>query len=202
MSKPTLMGALLNRIKGEREEVRRKITKEIWERNKLGNPQKRKGYKVEENTTVDVEGNSVISVKLWQLVDQENVKISANITQESLELTGMKIKQDGFKLPPEKEPEETNLESLMSQKDLVVDPIKVCETKKYYDTEFEASVAAAKTEGITGEEYEPYLCGNHWHITHTDRSQRRGTGHKYWKCYRCQTIMPKRNRVNHKCDIT
>lgn len=109
--KQTLMGALLNRIAGEREMVRKKIVKLIWERNKLGNPQKRQGFKVEEETTVDKEGNSIISAKLWQLVDQENVKVSANVTKETLEIVGKKVEPTP---EPEEEPAEPDLESLMS----------------------------------------------------------------------------------------
>lgn len=83
-----------------------------------------------------------------------------------------------------------------------MDQPSVCETKKHFDTQFEAEVNAAKAEWKFGEEFEAYACGSHWHITHSNREQRRGVGSRFWKCRRCQAIVPRKNQLNHKCDIS
>lgn len=74
-----------------------------------------------------------------------------------------------------------------------------CDTKKFYDTEFEANVHAAKTSGFTGHEMVPYRCGTHWHITHADPKKSRGVGHRHWRCPRCKQITKRRNAYKHKC---
>lgn len=43
-----------------------------------------------------------------------------------------------------------------------------CETKVFYDTEFQATVMAARASARWGEEMEPYKCGSHWHMAHVD----------------------------------
>lgn len=83
-----------------------------------------------------------------------------------------------------------------------MEPLNVCDTKTFYDTEFEAEIEAAKVGWRHGEEFEAYACGNHWHITHKNREQRRGVGHRFWKCPRCRAIVPRKNQLDHKCDIT
>jgi hypothetical protein len=44
----------------------------------------------------------------------------------------------------------------------------VCESKVFYDTEFEATIAAAHKTYEWGEEMEAYQCKNHWHIAHVN----------------------------------
>ncbi len=78
--------------------------------------------------------------------------------------------------------------------------ITTCDTKKFYDTEFEATVFAAKTSWHSGSEFIPYKCGRHWHITHADPTKRRGVGRKYWRCPKCKRIEKNKNARNHKCD--
>lgn len=77
--------------------------------------------------------------------------------------------------------------------------MSVCDSKVFYDTEFEATRAAVKTEFAIGEAMEPYLCpgSRHWHITHSDKSQRRGAGHRYAKCPDCGQIMKKYKMEQH-----
>lgn len=60
--------------------------------------------------------------------------------------------------------------------------ITVCDTKVMYDTHFEAELALARSEYMSGSEMEIYECGRHFHLTTKDRSKRRGVGHKYFKC--------------------
>jgi hypothetical protein len=74
-----------------------------------------------------------------------------------------------------------------------------CDTKKFYDTEFVAEVHAAKTTGHSGEEFIPYKCGTHWHITHADPDKRRGAGRRHWRCPNCKKIERRRNIRRHKC---
>lgn len=79
--------------------------------------------------------------------------------------------------------------------------ISVCRTKRYFDTEFEATINAAKIEAKWKEEMEPYACGNHWHITHSDPSKRRGVGHDYARCPHCKKIFKRAKMNKHKCEV-
>ena len=72
-----------------------------------------------------------------------------------------------------------------------------CETKKHYDTEFEAQRAAAITEDYLKAEMVPYQCGPHWHITHKDPSKRRGYG-MYYRCPHCKQIIKRKRIEYHK----
>lgn len=86
MSKPTLMGKLLVKVRNARNEARRTTTDELWKRNKLDNPVKRDGYRIEEIKTVDSEGNETIKLQLWHKVDEAIVsvdtEVSAHIVKE------------------------------------------------------------------------------------------------------------------------
>lgn len=77
----------------------------------------------------------------------------------------------------------------------------VCQTKKSYDSEFEAQRAAAITEHRLGEAFAPYQCSRHWHITHVDRQKRRGVGHRYSRCPHCKNIFSRDNIKKHKCEV-
>lgn len=86
--------------------------------------------------------------------------------------------------------------------------LRVCDTKILYDTEFEAEIAARKTEHRYGTQMHHYSCfgagGNyrpHWHVAHSRRSSRRGAGKGYIKCPVCYLLMkntPVKIR-NHRC---
>lgn len=64
-----------------------------------------------------------------------------------------------------------------------------CDSKRYYDTEFEAELGAAQTSYKYGAEMVPYRCGRHWHIANKNpelRSRKRTfnqTYCKYCDCY-------------------
>jgi hypothetical protein len=79
--------------------------------------------------------------------------------------------------------------------------MNVCETKVRHESEFEANRAAAIAEHKWGEEMESYQCGNHWHITHTDLNQRRGTGHFYKRCPHCKSIFNLKQYQKHHCPV-
>lgn len=74
--------------------------------------------------------------------------------------------------------------------------MNVCDTKVLYDTEFEATVAAAKhrTDMI------PYQCGRHWHLTHADPRKRLGHGgaKKFRRCPSCKQIYNRRDTKAHQ----
>lgn len=82
--------------------------------------------------------------------------------------------------------------------------IKGCKTKKYYDTEFEAIVAAAKTEGDVGAPMKHYKCpeGRHYHVTNVDRSKR-NRHLKHYRCPHCKNIINEQKNPNHyrKCKM-
>lgn len=68
-----------------------------------------------------------------------------------------------------------------------------CESKRFYDTEFEATIAAAKAGGVFGAEMEPYLCphGTHYHIANTNimlRGKYRRSGNKTY-CEDCDCYL-------------
>lgn len=47
-----------------------------------------------------------------------------------------------------------------------------CKDKVRYDSEFQATVVAARRTAEWNEEMESYKCGNHYHIAHVDRALR------------------------------
>lgn len=53
----------------------------------------------------------------------------------------------------------------------MIDPI-VCNSKVFYDTEFEAERAAAIVGYRRRQEFEAYQCGKHWHIAHSNPEER------------------------------
>lgn len=79
--------------------------------------------------------------------------------------------------------------------------IDVCKTKRFFDTEFAATINAAKVTGAVGQEMEAYQCGTHWHITHVNPKERRGAGHDYWRCPKCKKIESRKHASQHKCVI-
>ena len=78
--------------------------------------------------------------------------------------------------------------------------ITVCQTKVHYDTEFEAILGANKAEFKYGEEFVPYQCGKHWHITHKDPTKSIGTGKYYVRCPNCRRILKRSKMKKHKCE--
>jgi hypothetical protein len=53
-----------------------------------------------------------------------------------------------------------------------MDKKAVCNRKRLYDTEFEATVIASRKEKEWGVELKIYPCGKHWHIANKDRRLR------------------------------
>lgn len=78
--------------------------------------------------------------------------------------------------------------------------MNVCDTKRLFDTEFEASIGVAQVEAKFGGEYTKYQCGSHWHIAHANPAHRRGAGKHYWRCPVCKQIAPRQAASKHKCD--
>lgn len=79
--------------------------------------------------------------------------------------------------------------------------MNVCDTKKLFDSEFEASTVAAKMSASYGTEFETYRCGRHFHITHKNPKLRRGVGHGHWRCPKCKQIARRNKAFKHKCGI-
>lgn len=67
--------------------------------------------------------------------------------------------------------------------------VSPCESKRFYDTEFEATIACAKAEGDFKAEMTVYRCGRHWHIANKNKELRskyrtfRRSYCKYCDCY-------------------
>lgn len=69
----------------------------------------------------------------------------------------------------------------------------VCQTKKFYDTEFEANRAAAIAEYNLKQEFRAYRCHTHYHICHSNP--------KDWskRCPHCKLLMKK--STVHNCKV-
>lgn len=67
--------------------------------------------------------------------------------------------------------------------------VSICNTKVFYDTEFEATIAAAKHDTLM----EPYKCGtcSGYHLTHRFPAQRRGYGSRAKRCPNCKQLFRK-----------
>jgi len=77
--------------------------------------------------------------------------------------------------------------------------MNVCDSKVMYDTEFEATLAAARKDW----DAVPYQCKGtkHWHIAHKNKSERMGYGYKMMKCPKCGDIVRRKGASKHvgKC---
>lgn len=88
--------------------------------------------------------------------------------------------------------------------------LTACDTKTLYDTEFEATIAAAHKFSQYGEEMVVYACNPsnlrlpHYHLTHKLREQSRGAGKRYSKCPDCGLIMRRKKfeQGKHTCTRT
>lgn len=74
----------------------------------------------------------------------------------------------------------------------------VCASKRFYDTEFEATIAAAHTERDVSSPMEAYKCpfGNHWHVKNTIK-ELRGRHRKFIFCDSCQPADGRANWRKH-----
>lgn len=80
-------------------------------------------------------------------------------------------------------------------------PLSVCKTKQAHDTEFEATIVAAKMENKYREEFVVYKCGAHWHICHADPAKRLGHGHNFARCPHCKQLFHRSKMYKHKCKV-
>lgn len=80
-------------------------------------------------------------------------------------------------------------------------PLSVCQTKQAHDTEFEATIVAAKMENKYGEEFMIYKCHSHWHTCHADPAKRLGHGHDFARCPHCKNLFRKDKMYKHKCEV-
>lgn len=78
--------------------------------------------------------------------------------------------------------------------------MKKCDVKKFYDTEGEAIIGAAKTEYLLKAEMMPYKCDNHWHICHVDKKLRgkyRPKEIRKHYCDQCKQELDPKNYMKH-----
>lgn len=84
--KKTIMGSLLNTFRYERQLARDKAEKDLWERNKLGNPAQRTGYKVESDVRVGKDGHESTHYALWKRIDEIAIDVSIDVKTEVMKL--------------------------------------------------------------------------------------------------------------------
>jgi len=72
------MGTLLTAFRSAKVEALRTGKKALWDRNKLGNPQKRGGYEIREEV-VSFNGNTDIHLQLWKKIDSHSTRITADV---------------------------------------------------------------------------------------------------------------------------
>lgn len=82
MSKPNLIGRLLNAVRIERWRQKEQVVVDLWKRNGLDNPTRRDGYKIEESSRVDRSGNETTVYTLWKMVDQSELRINTTVSSE------------------------------------------------------------------------------------------------------------------------
>lgn len=80
----TTFGTLIRNFHFQRKMALEKGEQDLWERNKLADPTKRKGYKVVETSSVNNDGSTTHSLELWKRVDQEHIRISTNVEVNKL----------------------------------------------------------------------------------------------------------------------
>lgn len=73
---------------------------------------------------------------------------------------------------------------------------EVCDSKVFFDTEFEAELFLAKM--VKGEDMKVYQCGLHFHITMKEKEKRRGHGANIAWCDHGKHYVPKRGFSKHK----
>ena len=79
MSKPNLIGKILNAVRIERWMHSEKIVKDLWERNGLANPGQREGYKIEKDVRTSQSGKESTVWQLWKLVDQSQMEMEPRL---------------------------------------------------------------------------------------------------------------------------
>lgn len=79
MSKPNLIGKILNAVRNERWMHSEKIVKDLWDRNGLDNPTRREGYKIEKDVRTSQHGKESTVWQLWKLVDQSQMEMEPRL---------------------------------------------------------------------------------------------------------------------------
>jgi len=75
--------------------------------------------------------------------------------------------------------------------------MKACTNKLRWESEWEAQIAAAKSEYKWRKPMKIYPCGNHWHVASLLKEDRNHGG-KYDWCKACQTTIRKSNMRKHR----
>ena len=82
MSKPSILGYMMREFIEQRREAFYAVEDKLWERNQVKESE-RSSYRVERITGKTKNGEEITSVKLWKLVDEEEVTISGKINVKS-----------------------------------------------------------------------------------------------------------------------
>ena len=78
----SIMGQILNQWREARWLARSEIQSTLWKRNKLDNPTKRDGYKIEMEVRNGTGGKELIYAALWKRVDEEKIEIALDVKAE------------------------------------------------------------------------------------------------------------------------
>lgn len=84
MPKNTI-GKLVSTFRFHRQKARDNAADRLYKRNKLENPKSRDGYEIRETEITDSQGNTLITSQLWHKVDEERVKVSVNVSANTVD---------------------------------------------------------------------------------------------------------------------
>jgi hypothetical protein len=79
MPAKTVFSKIMGRVAMARLETRRQAERELWERNGLGNPKLRDGYKLAQTDSVARDGTEVTEYRLYKLIDAATVTIKSEV---------------------------------------------------------------------------------------------------------------------------
>lgn len=96
MSTTTLFSKLLNKVRVARIVVRKEAQDNLWLRNKLNNPAKRQGYRIEEKKTVTEDSKENSTYQLWKLIDEEEVSIDTEVITRLIKNDDWGMKNDDW----------------------------------------------------------------------------------------------------------
>lgn len=84
LKKTSTLSTLISTFNIVRRQARIDAENKLWDRNGVGNPTKRGGYEIRE-TSVTVNGQTLITQQLWKKVDEIRVNIHSTVQAQEIE---------------------------------------------------------------------------------------------------------------------